>query len=85
MATALVQAKVDKDLKKKVEEDLKDWGLDISTAIRMLFAKIEEVGRIPFTVGEEPTTDWEKKAIEKWENSEQKTYNSEEIRKELGI
>ena len=50
MATDLVQARIDSDLKDSVSRILEENGLDIPTAIRMYFAKIERVGGIPFDV-----------------------------------
>ncbi len=50
MATELVQARIDSDLKDSVARILGENGLDIPTAIRMFFAKIEHVGGIPFDV-----------------------------------
>lgn len=50
MATELVQARIDSDLKESVSRILDENGLDIPTAIRMYFAKIEHTGGIPFDV-----------------------------------
>lgn len=51
-ATALVQARIDPELKKAVEVELNSWGLDITTAIRMFFAKIYQEHALPFRVGD---------------------------------
>jgi DNA-damage-inducible protein J len=48
--TALIQARVEPDLKDTVDSILADNGLDIPTAIRIYFAKIARVGGIPFDV-----------------------------------
>ena len=50
MAQALVQARVDADLKRDVDTVLQENGLDIPTAIRMFMAKIVQVDGIPFDV-----------------------------------
>ena len=50
MATELVQARIDSELKDSVTRILEENGLDIPTAIRMYFAKIAHVGGIPFDV-----------------------------------
>lgn len=50
MAQALVQARVDADLKENVDIVLQENGLDIPTAIRMFMSKILQVGGIPFDV-----------------------------------
>ena len=49
--TALVQAKIDPELKKEAEKRFSRFGLDSATAIRMFFAKVVQTNRIPFTVG----------------------------------
>jgi DNA-damage-inducible protein J len=48
--TALIQVRVEPDLKNDVEGILHDNGLDIPTAIRMFFAKIRRVQGLPFEV-----------------------------------
>jgi DNA-damage-inducible protein J len=48
--TALIQVRVEPDLKDDVEGILNDNGLDIPTAIRMFFAKIRRVQGLPFEV-----------------------------------
>ncbi|MDR0519158.1 MAG: type II toxin-antitoxin system RelB/DinJ family antitoxin [Clostridiales Family XIII bacterium] len=48
--TALIQARIEPELKNDVDAILNDNGLDIPTAIRMFFAKIRQVGGIPFDV-----------------------------------
>lgn len=50
MAQALVQARVDAELKENVDIVLQENGLDIPTAIRMFMSKILQVGGIPFDV-----------------------------------
>ena len=48
--TALVQARVEPELKADVETILNENGLDIPTAIRIFFAKIRRVQGLPFEV-----------------------------------
>ena len=48
--TALIQARVEPELKEDVESILHDNGLDIPTAIRIFFAKIRRVQGLPFDV-----------------------------------
>ena len=48
--TALVQARVEPELKEDVESILRDNGLDIPTAIRIFFTKIRRVQGLPFEV-----------------------------------
>ena len=48
--TALIQVRVQPELKNDVDAILDASGLDIPTAIRMFFAKIRQVGGIPFDV-----------------------------------
>jgi addiction module RelB/DinJ family antitoxin len=51
MATALVQARMDSELKEKAEKYFHAFGMDTATAIRIFFAKVAETGSIPFTIG----------------------------------
>jgi addiction module RelB/DinJ family antitoxin len=51
--TALVQAKVPMDVKTASEKIFNDFGLDISTAIRMFLIKVNQTRSIPFTIGYE--------------------------------
>jgi DNA-damage-inducible protein J len=48
--TALIQVRVEPDLKEDVESILSDNGLDIPTAIRMFLAKVRRVQGLPFEV-----------------------------------
>ena len=52
-STVLVQAKVPSDVKVTSEKILNDFGLDISTAIRMFLIKVNQTHSIPFTIGYE--------------------------------
>ena len=49
----LVQAKVPSNVKVTSEKILNDFGLDISTAIRMFLIKVNQTHSIPFTIGYE--------------------------------
>ncbi|MDR0941094.1 MAG: type II toxin-antitoxin system RelB/DinJ family antitoxin [Bacteroidales bacterium] len=49
--TALVQSKVPLEIKESAERILNDFGLDISTAIRMFLIKVKQTQSIPFTIG----------------------------------
>ena len=51
MSTTLVQARIDPAIKEKAERYFHSFGIDTATAIRMYFAKVVELERIPFTVG----------------------------------
>ncbi len=54
MATAsLVQARIDPAIKEKAESYFRSFGIDNATAIRIFYAKVAEVGGIPFTIGRE--------------------------------
>ena len=50
MATAILQVRVDTDLKKRVESKLKHMGLNMSTAVNMLLHQIDNQNKIPFTI-----------------------------------
>jgi len=49
--TVLVQSKVPLAVKESSEKILNDFGLDISTAIRMFLIKVKDTQSIPFTIG----------------------------------
>jgi len=51
--TVLVQAKIPSEVKVTSEKILNDFGLDISTAIRMFLIKVNQTHSIPFTIGYE--------------------------------
>jgi addiction module RelB/DinJ family antitoxin len=51
MATTLVQARVDSDIKAKTDSFFKAFGMDTATAIRIFLAKVAETGSIPFAIG----------------------------------
>ena len=53
----LVQAKVEPELKAKVEKIFAKFGLETSTAIRMFLKKVAQTRTIPFTVGIEMEED----------------------------
>ena len=48
--TALVQSRVPVEIKQSSEKILNDFGLDISTAIRMFLIKVRDTRSIPFTI-----------------------------------
>ena len=49
--TVLVQAKVPSEVKTTSERILNNFGLDISTAIRMFLIKVNQTHSIPFAIG----------------------------------
>ena len=49
--TVLVQSKVPLAIKESSEKILNDFGLDISTAIRMFLIKVTHTQSIPFSIG----------------------------------
>jgi len=50
-STVLVQSKVPLEVKQSSEKILNDFGLDISTAIRMFLIKVKNTQSIPFSIG----------------------------------
>ena len=50
-SAVLVQSKVPLEIKQNAEKILSDFGLDISTAIRMFLIKVKNTQSIPFTIG----------------------------------
>ena len=86
MATAVLQVRVNDELKKRVDERLKRMGLNMSTAVNMLMHQIDIQGRIPFEIVDKPSE--LKKAITDIENGIglSKVYDStEELYRDLGI
>lgn len=86
MATAILQVRVDDDLKNRVDLRLKRMGLNMSTAVNMLMHQIDLQGRIPFDIVDRPYNI--QRAIEDVENGVglSKAYNSpNELFEDLGI
>lgn len=86
MATAILQVRVDDDLKKRVDIRLKRMGLNMSTAVNMLMHQIDLQGRIPFEIVDRPYS--LQHAVNDIENGVglSKAYNSpKELFEELGI
>ena len=50
-ATALVQAKVEPELKSEVEKYFAEFGMDTSSAIRVFLKKVVQTRSIPFQIG----------------------------------
>jgi addiction module RelB/DinJ family antitoxin len=48
--TALVQSRIPLEIKQGSEKILNDFGLDISTAIRMFLIKVKNTQSIPFSI-----------------------------------
>ena len=64
-ATALVQAKVEPELKSEVEKYFAEFGMDTSTAIRMFLKKVVQTRSIPFHIGIEEEVEYvEEKSFE---------------------
>jgi len=51
--SVLVQAKVPIEVKETSEQILNDFGLDLSTAIRMFLFKVKQTRSVPFSIGYE--------------------------------
>jgi len=52
-ATALVQARVEPDIKSEAEKYFADLGMSASKAIRMFYKKVAQTRAIPFLIEEE--------------------------------
>ncbi len=50
MTTALLQVRIDEDLKKRVDQRLKRMGLTTSAAVNLLMHQIDIQGKIPFSI-----------------------------------
>ena len=86
MATAIVQVRVESELKKRVEEKLKTMGLNMSTAVNMLLHQIGNQNRIPFTVaGKDSELLKTIREIEAGKGLSKVYTDTEELYKDLGI
>ncbi len=56
MATAILQVRVNDELKKRVDARLKRMGLNMSTAVNMLMHQIDIQGKIPFEIVDGPNS-----------------------------
>jgi DNA-damage-inducible protein J len=56
MATAILQVRVNDELKKRVDMRLKRMGLNMSTAVNMLMHQIDIQGKIPFEIVDQPSS-----------------------------
>ena len=86
MATAILQVRVDTELKKRVDARLKRMGLNMSTAVNMLMHQIDMQGKIPFEIIDKPNS--LQQSIEDIEAGVgiSKVYDTpEELYKDLGI
>ncbi len=86
MATAILQVRVDNELKKRVDARLKRMGLNMSTAVNMLMHQIDMQGKIPFEIVDRPSS--LQQSIEDIEAGVglSKVYDTpEELYKDLGI
>jgi len=54
--TALIQVRVDAELKQEAEALLKDLGLDASTAVRIFFKQMIAQSGIPFALSRDKST-----------------------------
>lgn len=68
MATKAFHIRVDTQQKKRLEELFGRMGLDVPTAVRMFFRKVEVTERIPFIVGgQEDDDSWYTSAdVKRW-------------------
>ena len=57
MATKGVHVRIDAKQKKRLEELFERMGLDVPTAVRIFFRKVELTGAIPFSIGAEQDMD----------------------------
>lgn len=86
MATAILQVRVNDELKKRVDARLKRMGLNMSTAVNMLMHQIDIQGKIPFEIVDEPNAlDRSISDIENGIGLSKKYDSTEELYKDLGI
>jgi DNA-damage-inducible protein J len=89
MSKTLVQARIEPEIKEKAESYFRSFGIDTATAIRMYFAKVVELGRIPFTVGLESEDLYDamvaEQAYQEYIDSGKKSRPFSELLKELDL
>lgn len=86
MATAILQVRVNDELKKRVDMRLKRMGLNMSTAVNMLMHQIDIQGKIPFEIVDQPSTLQQSiNDIEAGIGLSKAYDNTEELYKDLGI
>lgn len=87
MSTALLQVRVDENLKKRVDERLKRMGLTTSAAVNMLLNQIDIQGRIPFDIVDHKKNDLKQavKDINAGIGLSKVYHDSDELYKDLGI
>ncbi|MDR1974507.1 MAG: type II toxin-antitoxin system RelB/DinJ family antitoxin [Bacteroidales bacterium] len=89
MATTLVQARIEPDIKKKAEMYFHSFGMDTATAIRIFFAKVAETGKIPFIIGVETEDLYDAmvadQAYQEYIDSGKKSRPFSELLKELDV
>lgn len=86
MATAILQVRVNDELKKRVDARLKRMGLNMSTAVNMLMHQIDIQGKIPFEIIDQPGSLQQSiRDIEAGIGLSKVYDNPEELYKDLGI
>ena len=87
MATAVLQVRVDTDLKKCVEEKLKHMGLNMSTAVNMLLHQIDNQNKIPFVIAGKRETELMKtiREVEAGKGLSKVYKNPDELYRDLDI
>ena len=87
MATAVLQVRVDTDLKKRVEEKLKHMGLNMSTAVNMLLHQIDNQNKIPFVIAGKRETELMKtiREVEAGKGLSKVYKNPDELYRDLDI
>ncbi|MBO6129377.1 MAG: type II toxin-antitoxin system RelB/DinJ family antitoxin [Pseudobutyrivibrio sp.] len=87
MATAILQVRVDTELKKRVEGKLKHMGLNMSTAVNMLLHQIDNQNKIPFTIAGREDSELLKtiREVEAGQGLSRVYTDPDELYKDLGI
>ena len=86
MSTALLQVRVDEELKHRVDKKLKRMGLTTSRAVNLLIHQIDIQGKIPFEIVDRPNDlHHAVQDIEAGVGLRKVYKNTEEIYKDLGI
>lgn len=81
MAQAMVNFRMDAELKKKMEQACKDMGMSMTTAFTIFATKVAREQRIPFEINVDPF--YSEANMERLERSIQKMERGEVISKSL--
>jgi len=80
-ANALIQTRIDADVKERASEVLSRMGLSVSDAVRILLTKVANEGALPFNLTTDPEEydRWFRKKVQEALDDPRPGYSSEEV------